>query len=47
MATRIVSLGISAATTAFSEVVAFAIGSISDVLCGSGSSGGACEIYEQ
>ena len=42
MATRIVSLGISAAATASSEVVAFAVGSISDVLGGSGFSSGAC-----
>ena len=33
MATRIVSLGIFAAATAFSEVVAFAIGSISEFFC--------------
>ena len=30
-----------------SEVVAFSVGSIFDVLCGSGFSGGAREIYEQ
>ena len=33
MATRFVSLGIFAAATAFSEVVALDIGSISDVFC--------------
>ena len=47
MATRIVSLGISAAVTVFSEVVAFAVSSISVVLCGSEFSGGAREIYDQ